>query len=115
MSANPRLDGAPEPAGRRLEAAALPEGMTTLAQALTELVPILAGLRLALESQADRGPEPLVFRKRDAARMTGMAVRTLEYLQSAGKFPPADAHAGRCPLWTRATLERWVREGGGRI
>jgi hypothetical protein len=38
----------------------------------------------------------------------------LERLASAGKFPRPDAHAGRCPLWTRATLERWVNEGGSK-
>jgi hypothetical protein len=106
----------PPPAHQEPEAAELPEGITTLAQVLTELPAILTGLRQALESlQAEPLPEPVAYRKADAARMCGMAVRTLEYLASAGKFAKPDAYAGRCPLWTRETLARWIREGGGRI
>ena len=59
--------------------------------------------------------EPLAFRKRTAARLLDISERTIERLLAAGKFPRPDAYAGKCPLWTRATLETWVREGGGRI
>jgi hypothetical protein len=59
--------------------------------------------------------DPLAFRKRTAARLLDISERTLERLAAAGKFPKPDAHAGKCPLWTRATLEAWVRQGGGRI
>ena len=55
------------------------------------------------------------FRKSTAARLLDISERTIERLSSAGKFPRPDAYAGRCPLWTRPTLERWVRDGGGRI
>jgi hypothetical protein len=104
------------PAPQELEAADLPEGITTLARALTELVAILPGLRQALESrQPGPGPGPLAYRKPVAARLCGMSPRTWERLLSAGKAPRPDAYAGKCPVWTRATLERWLREGGGRI
>ena len=59
--------------------------------------------------------QPLAFRKRTAARLLDISERTLERLLAAGKFPRPDAHAGRCPLWTRSTLERWLAQGGGRI
>ena len=65
-------------------------------------------------SQRDRVLEPLAYRKRSAATMIGISVRTLERLLAAGKFPRPDAHAGKCPLWTRESLGRWIAEGGGR-
>jgi predicted DNA-binding transcriptional regulator AlpA len=58
--------------------------------------------------------EPLAYRKSAAARLLGISTRTLERLGSAGRFPRPDAHAGRCPLWTRATLEAWLARGGSR-
>jgi hypothetical protein len=115
MLTDRRLEGVSEAAGRPPEASPLPAGVRTLAEVLEELAKTLPGLRQALELRAGGRPEPLAYRKADAARMCGMAPRTLEYLASAGKFPRPDAYAGRCPLWTRATLERWVGEGGGRI
>jgi predicted DNA-binding transcriptional regulator AlpA len=56
--------------------------------------------------------EPLAFRKATAAKLVGISVRTLERLASAGRFPRPDAHAGRCPLWIRSTLESWIALGG---
>ncbi|MGO9923167.1 MAG: helix-turn-helix transcriptional regulator [Isosphaeraceae bacterium] len=93
----------------------LPEGVTTLAAAMHELVGILPGLRLALERTARPVEPPVAYRKQEAARLVGISPRLLERLLSAGRFCKPDAHAGRCPLWTRATLEEWVRQGGGRI
>ena len=58
--------------------------------------------------------EPLAFRKGDAAKLLGISVRTVERLASAGRFPRPDAHAGKCPLWTRSTLESWIARGGSR-
>jgi hypothetical protein len=89
----------------------LPEGVVTLADALHELVSILPGLKIALQRAAE---PPVAYRKREAARMLGISQRLLERLLAAGKFAKADAYASRCPLWTRATLERWVQNGGGR-
>ena len=84
-----------------------------LADTLAKLTAILPGLKAAIESKP-RGEPPLAYRKAAAARMCGMSQRTLERLLSAGKFPRPDAYAGKCPLWTRATLERWLADGGGR-
>jgi predicted DNA-binding transcriptional regulator AlpA len=72
-------------------------------------------LRIArTNSHRDRVLEPLAYRKRNAATLIGISVRTLERLLAAGKFPRPDAHAGKCPLWTRESLSRWITEGGGR-
>jgi hypothetical protein len=70
-----------------------------------------------IDRQPDPGPviEPLTYRKAMVARMLGVGERTIERLRSAGKFPRPDAHAGKCPLWTRETLTRWIAQGGGRI
>jgi hypothetical protein len=65
-------------------------------------------------SHRDRVLEPLAYRKRSAATLIGISVRTLERLLAVGKFPRPDAHAGKCPLWTRESLGRWIAEGGGR-
>jgi hypothetical protein len=102
----------PEAAGPRGEIAELPSGTITLADALGKLSAILAVLEAAVNRQAR--PEPLAFRKADAARMCGMSVRLWERLVSAGKAPRPDAHANRCPLWTRRTLEHWLAQGGSR-
>ncbi len=92
-----------------------PPGIVTLTEVLEKLAAELPGLRQALESrQADRGPEPLVYRKQAAARMCGMSTRLWERLLSAGKAPRPDAYAGRCPLWKKSTLEAWISRGGSK-
>jgi predicted DNA-binding transcriptional regulator AlpA len=92
----------------------------TLTETLSELAATLAGLKTTLERdatkhQAPPTEPPLAFRKAEGARLCGISPRLLERLLAAGKFPRPDAYAGRCTLWTRATLERWIGEGGGRI
>jgi hypothetical protein len=99
-----------DPAGRLPEAADLPAGTIALTEVLRRLADDLPALRAALDRQAR--PEPLAYRKQAAARMCGMSVRTWERLLSAGKAPRPDAHAGKCPLWTRSTLESWIARGG---
>ncbi len=112
----------PQGRGAAIEALASANGRppeaadgVTLAAALHELVGILPGLRAALERTAHPAESPIAYRREPAAKLCGISVRLLERLASAGKFPRPDAYAGRCPLWTRATLERWVAGGGGRI
>jgi hypothetical protein len=97
MTPAPRLDGIVTP-----EAADLAVVLAKLTDALADL-------------KAPPAEPPLAFRKAEAARLCGISPRLVERLLAAGKFPRPDAYAGRCPLWTRATLERWVTEGGGRI
>jgi len=103
------------PAPQELEAPDLPPGVRPLADILEELAALLPGLRQALESrQADRGPEPLAYRKAEAARLCGTSPRTWERLLSAGKAPRPDAYAGKNPLWKKSTLESWISRGGSR-
>ncbi|MGP0065932.1 MAG: helix-turn-helix transcriptional regulator [Isosphaeraceae bacterium] len=90
----------------------LPPGNTTLAESLAKLVAILPRLADALDTQ--NRPEPLAFRKADAARLCSMSVREWERMRAAGKAPRPDAHAGKCPLWTRSTLEAWIARGGSK-
>jgi hypothetical protein len=86
----------------------------SLAEALAELVRILPGLQRALELQALPRVEPVAFRKRDVARLLSISPRLFDRLLSSGKFPRADARAGKCALWRRETLEAWLRAGGER-
>jgi predicted DNA-binding transcriptional regulator AlpA len=105
---------APSPPPQDPEAAELPPGVRLLADTLEKLADTLPGLKAALDRQADRGPEPLAYRKADAARLCGMSARTWERLLSAGKAPRPDAYAGKCPLWKKSTLEAWIARGGSK-
>jgi hypothetical protein len=120
-----RPDSSPSPSGPHApapreaasgapEAAESPWGTFTPVGALQALLAELRALRAALEEWAHAGPEPLAYRKRDAARMCGMSPRLWERLLAAGKAPRPDAHAGRCPLWTRSTLLGWLEKGGSK-
>jgi hypothetical protein len=71
-------------------------------------------LRLALERQPRPLDPPIAYRKHTAAKLCGISQRLLERLLAADKFPRPDAYAGRCPLWSRRTLEAWVATGGSR-
>jgi hypothetical protein len=82
---------------------------------LTELAGILPGLKAAIERLARLTEPPVAYRKEQAARLVGISPRLVERLLAAGKFPRPDAYAGRCPLWRRETLEKWVANGGGSI
>jgi predicted DNA-binding transcriptional regulator AlpA len=97
MTPAPRLDGTVKP-----EAAELAVVLAKLTDALAEL-------------KAPPAEPPLAYRKQQAAHLCGISPRLLERLLAAGKFPRPDAYAGRCPLWTRETLSRWIGEGGGQI
>jgi hypothetical protein len=97
MTPAPRLDGTIVP-----EAAELAIVLAKLTDALADL-------------KAPPAEPPLAFRKAESARLVGIIPRLLERLLAAGKFPRPDAYAGRCPLWTRESLSRWIGEGGGQI
>jgi predicted DNA-binding transcriptional regulator AlpA len=58
--------------------------------------------------------ESLVLRKTGVASALSLNVRTIERMISAGRFPAADAWAGKCPLWRRSTIENWIDSGGSR-
>ena len=107
---------APEAAGRPIEAADLPEGITTLAEALAELAAILPGLRQALERQADNRPriEPLAYRLDELADALGVSRRAIERERAAGRFPKPDAIVGKMPLWRVETARAYLERGGRR-
>ena len=50
----------------------------------------------------------------DLTALTGLSRRTLERERSAGRLPAPDKRVGKRPLWTPATIRRWLAEGGGR-
>jgi hypothetical protein len=104
----------PSPLLQDPEDAALPPGVRLLSEVLEKLAATLPGLQAALKRQSNRGPEPLAYRKATAAAMCGISTRLWERLLSAGKAPRPDAYAGRCPLWTRSTLEAWIARGGSK-
>jgi hypothetical protein len=89
----------------------VPESLVDVLRRLAAELPLL---RAALARQADPRPEPLVCRKRDAARMCGMCVRLWDRLLAAGKAPRPDAYCGRCPVWKKSTLEAWISGGGSK-
>jgi predicted DNA-binding transcriptional regulator AlpA len=67
----------------------------------------------AAESSTPPGMDRLAYRLDDLAQVLGISRRTLERERSAGRFPPPDRLVGKMPIWSVATIRRWV-EGGGR-
>jgi predicted DNA-binding transcriptional regulator AlpA len=57
--------------------------------------------------------ERLALRLDEVAAVLGVSRRAIERERAAGRFPCPDLTIGRMPLWTPATVRRWV-EGGGR-
>ena len=57
-------------------------------------------------------PERLALRLDEVAVALGMSRRTIERLRSAGRFPKPDRKVGKVPLWSPATIRRWVEQGG---
>lgn len=57
--------------------------------------------------------ERLAYRLDELAAALGVSRRTLERERSAGRFPPPDRKIGKAPVWSPATIRRWI-EGGGR-
>jgi hypothetical protein len=50
----------------------------------------------------------------DLASLLKCSRRWLERERSAGRVPPPDFMAGRCPRWWPETIRRWIAQGGGR-
>jgi predicted DNA-binding transcriptional regulator AlpA len=61
----------------------------------------------------ESAPVRLALRLDELAAALGVSRRTVERERAAGRFPKPDLHIGRAPLWTPATIQRWV-DGGGR-
>ena len=115
MTRPARHESAPEAAGRPPEADALPEGVITLTQALTELAAILPGLRHALESRQAARIEPLAYRLDELADALGVSRRAIERERAAGRFPRPDLTIGKMPLWRPETVRGWIERGGAAV
>jgi hypothetical protein len=96
------------------EAAELPEGVVTLADALRELVATLLLLRAALDRRPENKPrvEPLAYRLDELADALGVSRRVLERERSAGRLPLPDLHIGKMPLWRVESIRGWLERGG---
>jgi predicted DNA-binding transcriptional regulator AlpA len=102
---------APAPAVTTEPAATeLPETRVTLANSLAELVGILPGLKAAIERKPS--VERLALRIDEVADSLGMSRRAIERERSAGRFPAADLHVGKAPLWRVETIRDWLENGG---
>ena len=55
----------------------------------------------------------MALRLDELADALGVSRRTIERERSAGRFPRPDRLIGKMPVWSPATIRRWV-EGGGR-
>jgi len=105
-----------EPPSNHQPVAPEPTEPISLAESLARLADILPRLAQVLERAETRSQtQRLALRLDEVAQAIGVSRRALERLLAAGRFPRPDAHAGKCPLWTRPTLERWLAQGGGRI
>ena len=95
------------------EAADLPEGVTTLADALRELADILPGLKAAIERKPP--VERLAYRIDEVADSLGMSRRAIEREQSAGRFPAPTRTSARSPSGgpTRFTIGSMPEKGDG--
>jgi hypothetical protein len=73
------------------------------------------------ESTANIKPSParapiekLAYRISELSAALGLSRRAIERARCAGKFPEADVHVGRCPLWRVETVRSWLEGGGTR-
>jgi excisionase family DNA binding protein len=67
---------------------------------------------IAKEGTEKPGLERLGYAIKEVAGSLGTGRRTLERLIASGQFPGPDYRVGRCPRWTRSTVEAWVAKGG---
>ena len=61
---------------------------------------------------ASKGPDaqPLLLREKDLPRLLSLSRAMVRREMAAGRFPPA-IRLGRCVLWRRADLEKWIANG----
>ncbi|HZW31424.1 MAG TPA: hypothetical protein VFF52_11995 [Isosphaeraceae bacterium] len=117
MSPNPRLDGPVSLIGRPPEAAELPEGVTTLAAALQDLVAILPGLKAALERQAAPPVDRMTLRLDELEAALGVSRRLIQKEIAAGRFP-RPIKCGRTSLWLLEAIREHLAQqaaGGRRV
>ncbi len=57
--------------------------------------------------------ERLAFRKDELAESLGISSRAIDRDRAAGLFVQPDRVIGtKTPIWSKATIERWLQEGG---
>jgi hypothetical protein len=56
--------------------------------------------------------ERLTYRFDEVAAAIGVSRRLLERERSAGRFPTADLHIGRVPLWRISSVKDYLERGG---
>ena len=103
---------APSPPPQDPEAAELPEGVTTLPEALAELAAILPGLRNALNRPPGPPVDRMTLRLDELAAALGVSRRAIERERSAGRFPRPDLTIGKMPLWRVETVRAYLERGG---
>jgi len=62
-------------------------------------------------------PSRLTLRADEVAASLGISRRSLQRELAAGRFPRADLHVGKMPLWRPATVTTWLdslAQRGGR-
>ncbi len=104
-------------------AAALPEGVITLQDALVCLAGFLPGLRQAVSELADVMPSlrnaidqraeivpRLAYRADELARALGVSRETLDRERAAGRVPKPDVYMGKMPLWRVETVRDWLAQ-----
>ncbi len=101
----------------------LPEGVTTLQEALVKLADVLPGLhravaelanvvpplRNAVEHRAETMPR-LAYRADELARALGVSRETLDRERAAGRVPKPDVYMGKMPLWRVETVRDWLAQ-----
>jgi predicted DNA-binding transcriptional regulator AlpA len=107
MTPTPCLGGELKP-----ESAEVREGMMALAETVAKLAAILPGLKAAIERKPP--VERLALRIDEVADSLGMSRRAIERERSAGRFPAADLHVGKAPLWRIETIRDWLDSKKGR-
>ncbi|GAC1343695.1 MAG: hypothetical protein NVSMB14_07780 [Isosphaeraceae bacterium] len=74
----------------------------------------LNGDTIATASPSKKRPtvERLAYRLDEIAQMLGVSRRTLQRERSAGKFPKSDVRICSTLLWSRSSLDAYVKQGG---
>jgi predicted DNA-binding transcriptional regulator AlpA len=61
-----------------------------------------------MSSQASLPDSRLVYHIADIMKGLGISRRTLERLRATGEFPAPTKMLGRCPVWSRPTVDKWL-------
>ncbi len=62
------------------------------------------------KSDGQTGHARLAYRLDEIAELLGVSRRSIERERSAGRFPKPDRKVGKMPLWTPATLDKFLND-----